>query len=185
VPVPALGRAARAPREVDALFLACVHRVAHHDDDVDLLWLWDIHLLVTRLSAEDQQALVSIAARTGMTAVCVRGLELVSAAFGTPGAAALASRLRAAGGGRPEPASRFLHGVRPITTLQADLARFPGWRIPLRMLGERVLPSPAYIRTLYPRWPRALLWLAYVDRLVRGTPKWFRRSRPRNGSGAL
>jgi hypothetical protein len=179
VPVPALGRAARAPRAVDAVFLACVHRVAHHDDEVDLLWLWDIHLLVSRLSAEEEEDLVSLAARTGMTGVCVRGIDLVATAFGTPGAAALASRLRAAGDGRPEPASRFLDGVRPVTTLRADLAVAPGWRMPLRLLGERVTPSPDYMRTIYPRWPRGLLWLAYLDRLVRGTPKWFRRSRPR------
>lgn len=185
VPVPSLGRAARAPGVVDAVFLACVHRVAHHDDEVDLLWLWDIHLLVSRLSADEEEALVSLAARTGMTGVCVRGIDLVATAFGTPGAAPLVARLRAAGAGRVEPASRFLDGVRPITTLRADLAAVPGWRTPLRLLGEHVTPSPEYIRARYPRWPRGLLWLAYLDRLVRGTPKWFRRSRPRDGPGAV
>ena len=179
VPVSALGRHGRAPRAVHAVLLACVHRVAHHDDEVDLLWLWDIHLLVSRLSAAEEEALVALAVRTGMTAVCVRGLDLAAAAFGTPAAGVLASRLRSAGDGRPEPSSRFLDGVRPITTLRADLASVRGWRMPLRLLGERVLPSPRYIRAQYPRWPNGLLWLAYVDRLVRGMPRWFRRSRPR------
>jgi hypothetical protein len=182
VPVPALGRAARAPDTVDALFLACLHRVAHHDDEVDLLWLWDIHLLVSRLSADDEEAFVALAVRTAMTGVCVRGLELVASAFATQAAATMASRLRAAGDGRLEPASRFLDGVRPIATLRADLTSVSDWRIALRLLGERVVPSRQYIRALYPRWPRALLWLAYLDRLVRGTPKWFRRSRPRRGA---
>lgn len=177
VPVPALGRAARAFGTVDALFLACLHRVAHHDDQVDLLWLWDIHLLVSRLWADDEETLVALAVRTAMTGVCVRGLELVASAFATPAAARVASRLRAAGDGLSEPASRFLGGVRPIATLRADLTSVSGW-IALRLLGERVVPSRAYIRALYPRWPRALLWLAYLDRLLRGTPKWFRRSRP-------
>src|SRR5262245_43911926 len=181
VRVPALGRAARGPGTVDALFLACLHRVAHHDDEVDLLWLWDIHLLVSRLSADDEEAFVALAVRTAMTGVCARGLELVAAAFATPAAATVASRLRAAGDGRSEPASRFLGGVRPIATLHADLTSVSGWRPALRLLGERVVPSRQYIRALYPRWPRALLWLAYLDRLVRGTPKWFRRSRPRGG----
>jgi len=180
VPVPGLGRHARAPRAVDNLFLACLHRVAHHDDEVDLLWLWDIHLLVSRLSADEEEALVSLAARTGMTGVCVRGLDLVAAAFATPAARGLASRLRSAGDGRSEPSARFLDGVRPITTLRADLASVPGWRMPLRLLGERVIPSSRYMRARYPHWPSGLLWLAYVDRLVRGMPKWFRRSRPRD-----
>jgi hypothetical protein len=112
----------------------------------------------------------------------VRGLELVADAFATPVAATLASRLRAAGDGAAEPASRFLWGARPIATLRADLTRVSDWRLALRLLGERVVPSQRYIRALYPRWPRALLWLAYVDRLVRGTPKWFRRSPSRRGA---
>ena len=182
VPVPALGRAARTPGMVDALFLACLHRVAHHDDEVDLLWLWDIHLLVSRLSADDEAAFVALAVRTAMMSVCVRGLELAASAFATQAAATMASRLRAAGDGRPEPASRFLDGARPIATLRADLSSVSGWRTGLRLLGERVVPSRQYMRALYPRWPRALLWLAYLDRLVRGTPKWFRRSRPKGGT---
>ena len=190
VSVAALGRSARAPGTVDALFLACLHRVAHHDDEVDLLWLWDIHLLVSRLSKEEEEDFVALAARTAMTGVCARGLELAAEAFaacrpdlqvGQRPAAQTASRLRAAGGGRSEPASQFLGGVRPIATLRADLASVSGWRTALRLLGERVVPSRRYMRALYPRWPPALLWLAYLDRLARGTPKWFRRSRPRTG----
>ena len=182
VPVPALGRAARAPGTVDALFLACLHRVAHHDDEVDLLWLWDIHLLVSRLSRDEEEAFVALAVRTAMTGVCARGLDLAASAFAASAAAAMAPRLRAAGDGRSEPASRFLDGVRPIDTLRADLASVAGWRMALRLLGERVAPSRRYMRARYPRWPRALLWLAYVDRVVRGTPRWFLRSRARRGA---
>ncbi|HEY2435532.1 MAG TPA: nucleotidyltransferase family protein, partial [Vicinamibacterales bacterium] len=129
VPVPPLGRAARAPGTVDALFLACLHRVAHHDDEVDLLWLWDIHLLFARLSVTEEAAFVALALRTAMTGVCARGLSLVASAFATPGAATLASRLRAAGAGRSEPAARFLGGARPIATLRADLTSVSSWRL--------------------------------------------------------
>jgi hypothetical protein len=182
VAVPALGRAARAPGTVDALFLACLHRVAHHDDEVDLLWLWDIHLLCARLSPEEAETFVALAVRTAMTGVCARGLELAASAFATQAAVALASRLRASGDGRHEPAARFLGGARPIATLRADLTSMSDWRLALRLLGERVVPSRHYMRALYPRWPAPLLWLAYVDRLVRGTPKWFRRSPPGRGA---
>jgi hypothetical protein len=176
VPVPALGLHARAPRAVDALWLACVHRVAHHHDEVDLLWLWDIHLLVSRLSAEESGEFVSLAARTAMTRVCARGLDLVSIAFGTP-TAALSARLVAAGSGRDEPASRFLGGVMPITSLRADLTTLRGWRERRELLAEHLVPSRAYMRTVYPRWPGSILWLAYLHRVVRGAPKWFRRPR--------
>src|SRR5471032_180999 len=42
VAVPALGLHARTLAPADSLLLACLHRVAHHQDRVDLLWLWDI-----------------------------------------------------------------------------------------------------------------------------------------------
>ena len=177
VPVPGLGAAARAARLTDALLVAALHRVAHHDDDVDLLWLWDIHLLASRLSPEEQAELVATASRAGLTGVSAHGLDLVSAAFGTPSAAPLASRLRAAGSGRIEPASQFIGGVRRITMLRTDLAALEGWRPRLRLIAEHVFPSRGYMRTLYPGWPGGLLWVAYADRIARGAPGWFRRPR--------
>jgi hypothetical protein len=177
VPVPALGAGARAARLTDALLVASLHRVAHHDDDVDLLWLWDIHLLASRLSAEDHVELVATASRAGLTGVCAHGLDLVSAAFGTAAAAPLAARLRAAGRGRTEPASQFIGGVRRITMLRTDLAALDGWQPRLRLIAEHVFPSRRYMRTLYPGWPDGLLWMAYADRVARGAPGWFRRPR--------
>ena len=111
---------------------------------------------------QEQEALVSLAVRAKMTGVCARS-STAATAFAAPAAGALASRLRSAGAGLSEPASQFLGGVRQVRTLRADLASVPGWRMPLRLLGERVMPSPHYIRARYPRWPRRLLWLAYVD----------------------
>lgn len=179
VPVPALGESARAPRAVDALLLACLHRVAHHDDEIDLLWLWDIHLLASRLSAGEREDLMAAASGAGLTSVCAHSLDLVADAFGTTGAASLAARLRAAGEGRVEPASRLIGGARRIDILGADLAALPGWRTRLRLLAEHVFPSRHYMRTVYPGWPPLLLWVAYVDRIARGAPGWFLRPRGR------
>ena len=177
VPVPALGAAARAAGLTDALIVACLHRVAHHDDEVDLLWLWDIHLLVSRLTAQEQIELIGTARRAGLTGVCARGLDLASTAFRTPTAAPLAARLRTAGNGRTEPASRFIGGASRITMLRTDLAAVAGWRARLRLVAEHVFPPRHYMRTLYPGWPDRLLWVAYADRVARGAPGWFRRPR--------
>src|SRR5262249_50849568 len=43
VQVAALGSGARTLGDAHALLLACVHRVAHHRDAANLLWLYDIH----------------------------------------------------------------------------------------------------------------------------------------------
>jgi hypothetical protein len=174
VGIPALGASARTPGYVDALLVACVHRVAHHADAIDLLWLWDIHLLTERLSTDDER-FIALAERTGMRAICGRGLQLASDLFGTPGAADIAARLAVAhAGSETEPSSRFLGGVRAITVLGTDLTTLP-WPDRLHLIGDHLFPSTVYMRARYPRWPPMLLPLAYVARIARGAPKWFKR----------
>jgi hypothetical protein len=175
--VPHLGRHAKTLGQVDALFLACLHRVAHHADAIELLWLWDIHLLTERLTSEDAEAFVALAQRTGMSAVCVRGLQLSHDCFGTSHSADLAVRLQNSGDGttaKAEPSSRFLGGFRLITVLGSDLSTLP-WRARMQLIGEHLFPSRAYMRARYPLCPPVLLPFAYVGRIARGAPKWLKR----------
>jgi hypothetical protein len=174
VDIGRLGRYARTPGYVDALFLACLHRVAHHADAIELLWLWDIHLLMERLTAEETQQFIALADRTGMRAVCGRGLQLTSDLFGTSGSAQAAARLHVSSVERREPSSRFVRGLRPITLLETDLMTLR-WRERIHLIGDHLFPSIAYMRARYPRWPPVLLPLAYVARIAHGAPRWFRR----------
>ena len=64
-----------------ALFLACLHRTAHHQDAVDLVWLWDIHLLASRLTDDERTFLVDLAIARAMRGVCARGLAAAAARF--------------------------------------------------------------------------------------------------------
>ena len=176
VGLAALGPSARTLGHVDALLVACLHRVAHHADAIDLLWLWDIHLLKERLSRDDGERFIALAERTGMRAICARGLQLASDLFGTPGAAEMAERLEEThAGSTKEPSSRFLGGTRPITVLRTDLTTLP-WLERLHLIGDHLFPSTVYMRARYPRWPPVLLPLAYVARIARGAPKWFKRA---------
>ena len=173
VDIAGLGRFARTPGPVDALFHACLHRVAHHADAIELLWVWDIHLLMERLTTEDTERFIALAERSGMRAVCGRGLQLASDLFGTSGSLESATRLLVSSGA-PEPSSRFLRGLRPITMLETDLMTLP-WRDRVHLIGDHLFPSSAYMRARYPRWPTVLLPLAYVARIAHGAPRWFRR----------
>lgn len=174
VPVPGLASAAAlgAPQ---ALLVACVHRIAHHQDDPRLIWLWDIHLLLTDLSADDRTRFVALAAGARMAAVCARSLHLTGTFFHTPGAAALASELRSRASASDEPASHFIGGgLRQVEILSSDLRALPRWRDRTRLLREHLLPPRSYMRAVYPRCPALLLPLAYVHRVARGAAKWFR-----------
>jgi hypothetical protein len=173
LPVPALGPHAFMPGLADALLLACLHRVAHHHDEVQLLWLWDIHLLIQRMSWNDRDAFVRLAERERMCAICRRGVELSAECFSTSGARELAGVLRQAAGGRREPTARFIGGSRLVTVLRSDLAALDGWRRRAALIAEHLFPSSAYMRSVYPGCPPALLPLVYGYRIARGAPKWF------------
>ncbi len=178
VPVPILGGGARTLSCVDALFAACLHRVAHHDDAIDLLWLWDIHLLGSRLSVDETAAVIDLAARTRMCAVCARGLALAAERFHTPGATALVGALEEQPA-TAEPSARFVGGgLSLVDLLNADLAATPAWRARLTLVREHLFPSLSYMQSAYARWPAALLPLAYAYRIVHGAPAWFRRPAP-------
>ena len=170
--VPAIGASARTLAFPDALFLACLHRVAHHDDALDLLWLWDIHLLVERLSPGERAAFVEVAQRESMCAVCRRGLELASQSFGGDCAADLVVELRRLAA-PDERSARFIGGIRPAAVLGSDLASLGGWRARAALVLEHVFPSAAYLQWIYPRCPSVLLPLAYAHRIFRGIPRWF------------
>ncbi len=172
LPLPPLGPSARTPCDVHALYLALLHRVAHHDDDVDLLWLWDIHLLAQRLAPAGQERLTELACATSMTAVCLRGLEHTADWLGAVPAREVARRMRERL--QPgEPSAAFVGGLARADVLRSDLRTLESVRQRLALLAEHALPTATYMRTRYPRCPALLLPLAYVYRIVRGLPKWF------------
>ncbi len=176
VPIGALGPAARGLDPGHALFLACVHRVAHHLDSVDLLWLWDIHLLALRLTPGQAAGFATLATQARMRAVCCRGLDLAFECFAADATRTLSDSLRPRPDAAPEPSAAFLRPrLRPVDVLLSDLATARTWRDRTRLLREHLVPSIAYLRSRYPRWPAALLPLAYLHRTLRGLPKWLRR----------
>ena len=171
--VPALGPLVRTLAAPDALLLACVHRVAHHQDRVNLLWLWDIHLVSSRLSAAEWSRFLETAASSRVLGVCARGLTLAHERFGTPIPEAARVPPGQASG---EPAAAFLReGLRQVDVARADLAALTTWRRKLALVREHLCPPIAYMRARYARWPRLLLPLAYLHRVVIGAPRWFVR----------
>ncbi|MBZ5556393.1 MAG: nucleotidyltransferase family protein [Acidobacteriia bacterium] len=171
--LPALGRA-RAPSLAHQLIITAVHRVAHHYDAAHLLWLYDLHLLAGALDEDGMARAADLALARGVGAVVGRGLSRAADAFGTPVPEDVRRRLAAA----PVPAAVriFLEGrPRQVDVLRANLTTLRRWPSRVALLRDHLFPSAAYLRSMYPRCPPALLGLAYLHRIVRGAPKWFRR----------
>ena len=171
IAVRPLGSCARAIGEVHALLVACVHRVAHHHDEMVPLFLADIDRLARRLDAESWSRVLSLAASRRIRRVCARGLELSADLFGTPVPSEVSRGLAA---GVDEPSAAYLReGLRKVDILASDL-RSLGWRARARLLREHLLPPPAYLMASYSTTRAALLPALYVHRIARGAFKWFR-----------
>lgn len=178
MPVPALGPHAWTASPAHALVLACIHHVAHHQDSDRLLWIWDIHQLLTSLTEDEVAHVVDLASNASMRAVCAHTLALAAAQFPTPSADELIARLRPLPGSDIEASARFLGGgMRLLDILGTDLTML-GWRRGATLLREHLFPPADYVRSIYKSWPGALLPAAYLHRIVHGAPKWFRRPPP-------
>jgi len=173
VGVPALGPHARTLSPADSLLLACLHRVAHHGDSLQLLWLWDIHLIASRMSPQEFDVFGEGALRARVAAVCSHSLGLAQECFGTAVPRDLMSRL---GDAVDEPSAAFVGGPMSLFDVaRADMAALSGWRRRAGLVREHLFPAPSYMRQKYADWPAALLPLAYVHRMIRGAPRWLRR----------
>lgn len=176
LPLPQLGPHARGLSYVDALLLACIHRVAHHHDSDRLIWLVDIGLLRTRMTRGEHERFWRLAAEGRVVGVCERSIavadEWTSQARHDLADEFLSDDERT----REEPSRVFLD--REIThggVMAASLRALP-WRARVRRLWQLAFPPAGFIRQRFGvRHPLSLPWW-YVYRGIRGVARLFRKA---------
>lgn len=174
VPLAPLGPAARGPSGAHALFLSCVHRVAHHRDADLLVWLYDIHRLMARLTSGEWERFAGLATAREMAAICLQGLRRAVEAFGGEVPPFVEARLVDAAKA-PEASTSFLSNDRPqLATLVSDLRALRSWRDRARLVREHLLPSADYMRNTYAPSSRAPLPALYLWRVMHGAWRWLR-----------
>ena len=175
-PVAALGRHARAPHPVHALLLACVHRVAHHAGDEDVLWLYDIRLLAESLSDVEAAEFVMFATERRVAAVCADSLATAVRETGAQMPLPIRSWLdRAPWQGTREPTATFLRPQREVDHLVSDLSSLPSLPARARLVWQHLFPRAEYMLEKYRARTRWLLPYLYVKRMVEGAPRWLSR----------
>jgi hypothetical protein len=173
VPLPRLGAAARVPCAVHSLVIACAHRVAHHGDSDQLLWLFDIYLLAQSLTPPERDQFTALVTARRLRSVAAKGLAAAAAAFGSIDIHWIAALQDAPPAG--EPSAAFVGGpMRRVDVLTADLAATARWRDRVRLLREHLFPAAAFMYERYGTHRRAALPILYAHRIVSGAPKWFR-----------
>jgi len=176
IALPRLGRDARGLSHVDALLLACIHRVAHHHDNERLIWLVDIALLRDRMTADDHRRFWRQAADARVVGVCTRSIELAEEWMSRKPHDRAEEYLDADELTREEPSRAFLD--RELTyggVMLANLRALP-WRARLQRLWQLAFPPAAFLRQSFDTQNRFMLPWLYVRRGARGVARLFRRT---------
>jgi hypothetical protein len=177
IAVPEIAPNALAPSHVDALLLACIHRVAHHHDVERLIWLYDIHLLREGLSDTEHARFWHLAAERRVVAICERSIELADEWFAAAPHDRAGDWLTEAEQARDEPSAAFLDRGRTGGDVLAGDLKALSWRDRLRRMRELAIPPAGFMRQSFPSAPTAALPALYVWRGARGVMRLLRRVR--------
>ena len=172
-PLPSLGPGAATVSTVHALVLALVHRAGHHPGSLNLLWMWDLHLLVRRMSAIDLRLFARFMVSRGLGPLACEGLFLVRDWFATPGLDEPLQIMSDESGEHAAPLTAA--GSAQAEILRQDLRALPTWRDRGRLVREHLFPSTEYIRGKYQARSAFALPALYAWRIVSGVPRWLRR----------
>jgi hypothetical protein len=175
-PLAALGPCARALVPEDALLVACIHRAGHlhapyHVDGVAhlgidrLIWLYDIHLLVSRMSAEELDRFAALAVRKRIQSLCHDALLRTGECFATPIPSGVLAQLNHSG--PVEPSARYLTGGR-IRLMVEDLRALDAWADRVDWVRELAFPPARYMRWKYRNAGIGWLPILYLRRGLTG-----------------
>ena len=171
VAIPALGPQARTTSAAHALLLACVHPVMHHGNTDRLIWLFDIDVLVRRLSAGGLDSFARLALSKRVAGICARQLSLAGERFSTPIPSDVMQMLTSS---LSEPAAVYLRPRRRWHhELFWNVRNLQAWDDRVRLLREVLFPSARYMLDTYRLGPRGVLLVPalYVHRCARGAWK--------------
>jgi len=163
-PIAALGANVCGPGPVHALLLACIHRVAHHNDCDNLLWLYDIRLLTERMTIPEWKTFWNLATEKQVASLCAKTLALTDRYVGCvnpPQApSAIVPRHHT-----NEPSARYLGGNQSAAhSLLLDVKDSQSYPARVRLLASHLFPDAAYMRAKYGARGQAALALAYARR---------------------
>jgi len=172
VPIRRPGLSALGLCDLHALFVACVHRVAHHHDSAVLMWLYDIDLIARRFGPADWERFVTLAAERGVRAVCRRSLEQTARWLGTDVPGYVWGDPRLSEATREELTARYLASRPPAAELLDDLQALATWGERWLLLREHCFPPATYMRAVYDPASDAPLPVLYARRLVHAARRW-------------
>jgi hypothetical protein len=162
IPVPGLN-GWRTLSPVHTLLLACMHRAGSSRHDPDrLIWLFDVHLLVSGMSAEELLSFSAKAVSENIQEVCQEAIEKSRLCFATQVSEQVLQILLTPS--EPESLGRRFSNSQ-LALIIDDLRQLPSSRSKLEFLREFLLPPGEYLLYRYGKEGRywiPLLYFRYI-----------------------
>lgn len=175
-PAPFAGPGVLRASDLDGLFIACLHPMAHHAKAAPLVWALDVALLARRFGSADLAAVRHRAASAGVSSLIGRALEDASALVPEPSRVPLLHAEVIAAfhqAGVRDRARRWLDPDRDqLDDLWEDLRALPSWRLRAQLLREHVCPPVSFMLAGSGPRHRAVVPFLYVSRLIAGGGRW-------------
>jgi hypothetical protein len=164
-----------APGDVFALCLACQHLVGHHSDNPRLIWLYDMRLLLQRMSDNDIDSFVELVTNQNLEGAASQALTELNRHFNT-GAAGILDRLGYREGVPLKSESR-------LELLNSNLNSFPTLSSKLRYLTALAFPPIEYMEKHFSQGSKLLIPWHYLYRILRGGKRILAPGKGKAGSG--
>ena len=188
-PLPQLSPAAKRAGHVDALLIACLHRLTHithpyfvgdaaRFDSDRLIWLYDIHLLAQAIEPDDWKTAARLAHEKGIGSILLNGLESAHSRFHTAYPRWVAEHLASADA---EPLDAHIRSG-PVTQYVDTLKTMDSLGDKARFLRELLLPPSEYMRKGYDGGRGGWIPWLYARRVVRGGIGKLKQERSRRRS---
>jgi len=184
VPLPLLHPQARGAHPVDALLIACMHRLVHLrtpfyldgaawlvPNPNRLIWLMDMHLLAEAFSPEEWQDFERRACEKGLADACRDGLLRAKTLLGAPCPEPVLKRLAASES--TEAPDRYLRAS-CLRREWMDFLALRGVAGKIRFLSEVIFPPADFMRRRYSGGGRGWLPWLYLRRAAGGISKRLR-----------
>jgi hypothetical protein len=146
IPVPGLN-GWRTLNPVHTLLLACMHRAGSSRHDPDrLIWLYDVHLLVSSMSEQELLSFSARAVSENIQAVCYQAIEKSRRCFATQVPGQVLQILLSPSG--PKSIGRRFSNSQ-LALIFDDLRQMPDLRSKLALLREFLMPPGEYLLGRY------------------------------------
>jgi len=156
------------------LIHASLHLMAHHFNSRRLIWLYDIKLLLEKMSGDDDQHVISFCQRHRLAAAILKAVEASELVFPSDHSA-LSDQLemQAAEQIAPHIATGLLKADSQSSLVIQDWNSLRGIRQRGAWLRQHLLPAPDYMMRRYNLASKWRLPFYYLWRILRGSVKIF------------